>query len=69
MRATVGTMTANANVVDSNNIVNEEFLERVVNIVMERLRQRQEMEEISRRESDIPERMSAPNPYNTTGWV
>ena len=58
MPVTIGTMTSNVNVAEGAGALGEEMLERVVQAVLARLRERQEADESVREEGEIPARAS-----------
>jgi len=59
MPVTIGTLTSNVNVSDgASGVLGEETLERVVQAVLARMRERKEAEESVREEREIPERAS-----------
>lgn len=59
MPVTIGTLTSNVNVSDgASGVLGEEALERVVQAVLARMRERKEAEESVREEREIPERAS-----------
>jgi hypothetical protein len=58
MPVTIGTLTSNVNVSDGAGAITEETLERVVQAVLARMRERKETEESVREEREIPARAS-----------
>ena len=63
MPVTIGTLTSNVNVVDSSGVLTEEMMERIVKMVMMRLKEERHFEEQARQEREIRDRMSESEPY------
>lgn len=58
MPITIGNLTSNVNVTDSNSMLTEETLQQIVNLVMARLREEQYNQEQLNQEWEIRDRMS-----------
>ncbi len=58
MPVTIGNLTSNVNVTDSNSMLTEAMLQQIVNLVMARLREEQYAEEQLNQEREIRDRMS-----------
>lgn len=58
MPVRIGTLTSTVNVVEPGGALNEEAMEKIVALVAARLQGEQAAEEHTRRESEIPDRLS-----------
>lgn len=63
MPVTIGTLTSNVNVVDNEGMANDAMVERIVRLVMIRLRQERQFEDLAHREREIRDRMSQTEPF------
>jgi hypothetical protein len=58
MPVTIGTLTSNVNVVDGPDRLNDEMIERLIKLVLDRLNQETQAREQSLQESEVRDRMS-----------
>lgn len=63
MPVTIGTLTSNVNVVDGNNMMNDEMLERIVRLAVARLKAEMRSDEASREEQEVRDRRSESDPF------
>jgi hypothetical protein len=63
MPVTIGNMTSNVNVVDSNGTISDAVMEQIIRQVMVRLKQEKSAEEQNRADRDISNRSIMPEKY------
>ncbi len=63
MPVTIGTLTSNVNVVDSHSTLNDEMIEKIVQLVILRLKDEQHFELQVRKEQEVRDRMSEIDPF------
>jgi hypothetical protein len=61
MPVTIGNMTSNVNVIDSNNMLSDAVMEQIIRQIMMRLKAEKYAEEQAREEREIHDRMTEPN--------
>jgi hypothetical protein len=63
MPVTIGNMTSNVNVVDSNNLLSDAVMEQIIRQVMMRLKAEQYAEEQMRQDREIHNQATTPEPF------
>lgn len=63
MPVTIGNMTSNVNVVDSNNLLSDAVMEQIIRQVMMRLKAEQYAEEQTRQDREIHNQATTPEPF------
>lgn len=63
MPVTIGNMTSNVNVVDSNNLLSDAVMEQIIRQIMMRLKQEKYAEAQNREDQEISNRSTTPAPF------